>query len=273
MTQRPPVAPRGRGQACTTTRRGSTRHLLAATILDDTVAEKAPGWLRHCRLRDRFGHKAAVAVTRAPYRKGQDAVVRADAELARASAEGHVCPHTTYGANLRARPRHARVRAALRRDVRRREDALDRGRTRRRVDRDRRSRHPWKGGPTSVDTRIVISTSDIEADHTALKAAGVDVDAEIARWGHPNARVGVLRARLYERCVDAPRSTLTFPVITLRLFLAAIFPSGGRGPSARPPGLHAFPPGARPIPTATSPQVRARTDWHCGDVRPIRFSA
>ncbi len=28
--------------------------------------------------------------------------------------------------------------------------------------------------------RIVISTSDIEADHTALKAAGVDVDAEIA---------------------------------------------------------------------------------------------
>jgi hypothetical protein len=33
---------------------------------------------------------------------------------------------------------------------------------------------PIQGGPTSVDTRIVISTSDIEADHTALKAAGVD---------------------------------------------------------------------------------------------------
>ena len=31
----------------------------------------------------------------------------------------------------------------------------------------------------------MISTSDIEADHSALKAAGVDVDPEIARWGAP----------------------------------------------------------------------------------------
>jgi len=44
---------------------------------------------------------------------------------------------------------------------------------------------PTEDGPTSVDTGIVISTSDIEADHTALKAAGVDVDPEIARWGNP----------------------------------------------------------------------------------------
>ena len=44
---------------------------------------------------------------------------------------------------------------------------------------------PMEGGPTAVDTGIVISTSDIEADHAALKAAGVDVDAEIARWGDP----------------------------------------------------------------------------------------
>ena len=44
---------------------------------------------------------------------------------------------------------------------------------------------PMEGGPTAVDTGIVISTSDIEADHAALKAAGVDVDAEIARWGGP----------------------------------------------------------------------------------------
>jgi quinol monooxygenase YgiN len=29
----------------------------------------------------------------------------------------------------------------------------------------------------------------------------------------------------------------------------------------------------RPIPTATSPQVRAATDWHRGDVRSARFSA
>jgi predicted enzyme related to lactoylglutathione lyase len=42
---------------------------------------------------------------------------------------------------------------------------------------------PMEGGPTAVDTGIVISTSDIEADHDELKAAGVDVDAEIARWG------------------------------------------------------------------------------------------
>jgi len=44
---------------------------------------------------------------------------------------------------------------------------------------------PMEGGPTSVDSGIVISTSDIDADHAALKAAGVDVDGEVARWGHP----------------------------------------------------------------------------------------
>jgi catechol 2,3-dioxygenase-like lactoylglutathione lyase family enzyme len=44
---------------------------------------------------------------------------------------------------------------------------------------------PMEGGPTAVDTGIIISSSDIEADHAALKAAGVDVDPEIARWGHP----------------------------------------------------------------------------------------
>ena len=40
-------------------------------------------------------------------------------------------------------------------------------------------------GPTAVDTGIILSTSDIEADHATLKAAGVDVDAEVARWGNP----------------------------------------------------------------------------------------
>ena len=44
---------------------------------------------------------------------------------------------------------------------------------------------PMEGGPTAVDTGIVISTSDIEADHAALKAAGADVDPEIANWGPP----------------------------------------------------------------------------------------
>ena len=44
---------------------------------------------------------------------------------------------------------------------------------------------PMEGAPTAVDTGIVISTTDIEADHAALKAAGVDVDEEIAHWGDP----------------------------------------------------------------------------------------
>ena len=49
---------------------------------------------------------------------------------------------------------------------------------------------PMEGGPTAVDTGIVdtgivISSSDLEADHAVLKQAGVDVDPEIARWGDP----------------------------------------------------------------------------------------
>jgi catechol 2,3-dioxygenase-like lactoylglutathione lyase family enzyme len=44
---------------------------------------------------------------------------------------------------------------------------------------------PMEGNPTSVDSGIIISTDDIEADHVALKDAGVDVDPEIARYGPP----------------------------------------------------------------------------------------
>jgi catechol 2,3-dioxygenase-like lactoylglutathione lyase family enzyme len=44
---------------------------------------------------------------------------------------------------------------------------------------------PMEGNPTSVDSGIIISTNDIEADHAALRDAGVDVDPEIARWGPP----------------------------------------------------------------------------------------
>ena len=36
-----------------------------------------------------------------------------------------------------------------------------------------------------VDTGIILDTSDLEADHAALKAAGVDVDDEISRYGDP----------------------------------------------------------------------------------------
>lgn len=44
---------------------------------------------------------------------------------------------------------------------------------------------PMEGGPTAVDSGIIISTGDIDADYAALKGAGVDVDPEIARWGKP----------------------------------------------------------------------------------------
>jgi catechol 2,3-dioxygenase-like lactoylglutathione lyase family enzyme len=35
------------------------------------------------------------------------------------------------------------------------------------------------------DTGICLDTSDIDADHAALKAAGVDVDEEVSRFGGP----------------------------------------------------------------------------------------
>jgi catechol 2,3-dioxygenase-like lactoylglutathione lyase family enzyme len=36
-----------------------------------------------------------------------------------------------------------------------------------------------------TDTGICIDTTDVDADHAALKAAGADVDEEVARWGGP----------------------------------------------------------------------------------------
>jgi len=35
------------------------------------------------------------------------------------------------------------------------------------------------------ETGIILDTSDVDADHAALKAAGVDVDEEISRHGDP----------------------------------------------------------------------------------------
>ena len=34
-------------------------------------------------------------------------------------------------------------------------------------------------------TGIILDTSDVDADHAALKAAGVDVDEQVSRWGDP----------------------------------------------------------------------------------------
>ena len=36
-----------------------------------------------------------------------------------------------------------------------------------------------------AQTGIILDTSDVDADHAALKAAGVDVDDEITRFGGP----------------------------------------------------------------------------------------
>jgi len=37
----------------------------------------------------------------------------------------------------------------------------------------------------NTQTGITIQTDDVDAVHAALKAAGVDVDAEVARYGDP----------------------------------------------------------------------------------------
>src|SRR5262245_54556186 len=36
-----------------------------------------------------------------------------------------------------------------------------------------------------ADTGIILDTTDLDADHAALKEAGVDVDEEISRYGDP----------------------------------------------------------------------------------------
>src|SRR3954470_18268649 len=36
-----------------------------------------------------------------------------------------------------------------------------------------------------TDTGIILATPDVDADHAALKAAGVDVDEEVSRYGDP----------------------------------------------------------------------------------------
>jgi catechol 2,3-dioxygenase-like lactoylglutathione lyase family enzyme len=45
---------------------------------------------------------------------------------------------------------------------------------------------PPQGQPAGgTQTGICLDTSDVDADHAALKAAGVDVDAEVTRYGDP----------------------------------------------------------------------------------------
>jgi len=44
---------------------------------------------------------------------------------------------------------------------------------------------PRPGEATGIETRIALSTEDIDADHADLLARGVDVDAEVMRMGEP----------------------------------------------------------------------------------------
>ncbi len=44
---------------------------------------------------------------------------------------------------------------------------------------------PRKGDPTGVETRVALSSDDIDADHAALRDRGVDVDEEVMRMGDP----------------------------------------------------------------------------------------
>ncbi len=44
---------------------------------------------------------------------------------------------------------------------------------------------PREGESAGVETRIALSTADVDADHADLKARGVDVDDEVMRMGGP----------------------------------------------------------------------------------------
>src|SRR6476469_9846347 len=44
---------------------------------------------------------------------------------------------------------------------------------------------PPGGQAGSAQTGIFLDTSDVDADHAALKSAGVDVDDAVTRWGEP----------------------------------------------------------------------------------------
>ena len=44
---------------------------------------------------------------------------------------------------------------------------------------------PQDEQPGGSQTGICLDTSNVDADHASLKAAGVDVDEEVTRWGGP----------------------------------------------------------------------------------------
>jgi predicted enzyme related to lactoylglutathione lyase len=44
---------------------------------------------------------------------------------------------------------------------------------------------PREGEPVGVDTSVAFNTEDVDADHAALQARGVDVDEAVMRMGDP----------------------------------------------------------------------------------------
>lgn len=44
---------------------------------------------------------------------------------------------------------------------------------------------PMEGQETGIESRVAFETTDIEADHAALRERGVAVDAEVMRMGGP----------------------------------------------------------------------------------------
>lgn len=44
---------------------------------------------------------------------------------------------------------------------------------------------PREGQSPGVETGIILTSEDIDADHAALLARGVDADPEVQRWGGP----------------------------------------------------------------------------------------
>ena len=44
---------------------------------------------------------------------------------------------------------------------------------------------PREGDPVGIETRVGLTSTDIDADHAHLRARGVDVDEEVMRMGDP----------------------------------------------------------------------------------------
>ncbi len=44
---------------------------------------------------------------------------------------------------------------------------------------------PREGDPTGVETRVALSSRDVDATHAELRERGVDVDEEVSRMGDP----------------------------------------------------------------------------------------